>query len=90
MEMNQIVHSQNRTRNHYHPCCEQEMLPKPHIETIIKRQYSCPRGHTFETDAAIIVAVDNDPEYNSGPVCSYCYVDWFKAHVNADEVVVEL
>ena len=30
--------------------------------------------------------VDNDPDYNTGPVCAYCYVDWFKVNLNADEV----
>ena len=49
------------------------------------KKYRCPKGHKFETANPIIIAVDNDPEYNSGPVCSYCYVDWFKVNVNAEE-----
>ena len=49
------------------------------------RRYKCPKGHTFVTSNPIIIAVDDDPDYNSGPVCSYCYVDWFKVNVNADE-----
>ena len=49
------------------------------------KKYRCPKGHRFETNNPIIIAVDNDPEYNSGPVCSYCYVDWFKVNVNAEE-----
>ena len=49
------------------------------------KKYRCPKGHRFETSNPIIIAVDNDPEYNSDPVCSYCYVDWFKVNVNAEE-----
>jgi len=90
MEMHKVVHYHNRVRNHYHPCCEQETLAKPHVGDNTKKRYSCPRGHTFETDSPIVVAVDHDPDYNTGPICSYCYVDWFKVNVNADEIVVEL
>ena len=50
------------------------------------KEYACPRGHTFKTTSPIVVAVDEDPEYNTGPICSYCYVDWFKANLNANEV----
>ena len=52
----------------------------------IVKQYSCPRGHVFTTSSPIVVAVDEDPEYNTGPICGYCYVDWFKANLNANEV----
>jgi len=48
--------------------------------------YRCPRGHTFSTDAPMIIAVDDDPEYNSGVICPYCYVDLFKFNMNAEEV----
>lgn len=47
--------------------------------------YECPRGHTFKTTNPIIIAVEDEPEYNSGPICSYCYVDWFKLNLNARE-----
>ena len=47
--------------------------------------YECPRGHTFKTDNPIVIAVDGDPDYNSGPICGYCYVDWFKVNLNATE-----
>jgi len=47
--------------------------------------YECPRGHMFITASPIIIAVDGDPEYNSGPICGYCYVDWFKVNLNAIE-----
>ena len=50
------------------------------------KAYTCPRGHTFLSKSPIVVAVDEDPEYNTGPICSYCYVDWFKANLNANEV----
>tara|TARA_R110002020_G_scaffold408201_1_gene618125 strand:+ start:226 stop:414 length:189 start_codon:yes stop_codon:yes gene_type:complete len=49
-----------------------------------KQKYTCPKGHHFETDAPIIIAVDNDPEYNSGVVCPYCYVNWFRLNVSAE------
>ena len=62
--------------------------PKPSegTDTKSKKEYVCPRGHTFKTDSPIVIAVDNDPDYNTGPVCAYCYVDWFKVNLNADEV----
>ena len=59
--------------------------PSPIDDGIVK-QYTCPRGHMFTTSSPIIVAVDEDPEYNTGPICGYCYVDWFKANLNANEV----
>ena len=49
-----------------------------------KHQYQCPRGHTFETDSPIIIAVENAPDYNSGVVCPYCYVNWFRLNVSAE------
>ena len=55
------------------------------IEGESTKQYTCPRGHTFKTSSPIVIAVDNDPDYNTGPVCGYCYVDWFKVNLNADE-----
>ena len=56
------------------------------LEGAIEKAYTCPRGHAFKTASPIVVAVDEDPEYNTGPICSYCYVDWFKANLNANEV----
>ena len=47
--------------------------------------YECPRGHTFKTANPIIIAVEDEPDYNSGPICSYCYVDWFQLNLNARE-----
>tara|TARA_Y100000310_G_scaffold336618_1_gene421659 strand:+ start:523 stop:792 length:270 start_codon:yes stop_codon:yes gene_type:complete len=52
-----------------------------------EKKFSCPRGHTFTTDSPIVIAVAEEPEYNTGPICSYCYVNWFKANVNASEVL---
>jgi len=57
-------------------------------ETTFKK-YSCPRGHSFKTNNPIIIAVDGDTNYNSGPICGYCYVDWFKVNLNANEEHVE-
>ena len=54
-----------------------------------KRLYSCPRGHTFTTNNPIVIAVDGDTEYNSGPIWGYCYVDWFKVNLNANEERVD-
>ena len=59
-----------------------------HEDDTIAKTYSCPRGHTFETNNPIIIAVDGDAEYNTGPICGYCYVDWFKVNLNADEVQI--
>jgi len=58
-----------------------------YIDDDLLKEYTCPRGHTFKSKSPIIVAVDEDPEYNTGPICSYCYVDWFKANLNANEVM---
>ena len=54
-----------------------------------KKEYECPRGHKFTTASPIVIAVDDDPEYNSGPICGYCYVDWFKVNLNAKEYTNE-
>ena len=59
------------------------------IEESITKIFTCPRGHTFKTNNPIIIAVDGDSEYNSGPICGYCYVDWFKVNLNANEAQVE-
>ena len=48
------------------------------------KNYVCPRGHSFSTNAPIVVAVDNDPDYNTGPICGYCLVDWHRNNVNAE------
>ena len=53
------------------------------------KTYMCPRGHTFSTSSPVVVAVDNDPDYNTGPICGYCYVDWFKVNLNADEIQID-
>jgi len=58
-----------------------------YIDEEIIKEYTCPRGHTFKSKSPIVVAVDEDPDYNTGPICGYCYVDWFKANVNANEVL---
>ena len=60
-----------------------------YIEGTEKKLYECPRGHQFITATPIIIAVDEDPNYNSGPICGYCYVDWFKVNLNANENLVD-
>ena len=59
------------------------------MEDTINKTYSCPRGHTFKTNNPIVIAVDGDNDYNTGPICGYCYVDWFKLNLNANEEHVE-
>jgi len=49
------------------------------------KDYRCPKGHRFSTSNPIVIAVEDDPDYNSGSICPYCYVDWFKVNVNAEE-----
>ena len=51
-----------------------------------KKEYTCPRGHKFVTESPIVIAVEDDPDYNSGPICGYCYVNWFKQNMNAKEL----
>ena len=46
--------------------------------------YVCPRGHTFQSKNPLVIAVESNPEYNSGPICGYCLVDWHRNNVNAD------
>ena len=59
------------------------MPPKPTEQENMKT-YTCPRGHTFSTSNPLIIAVENEPEYNTGPICTYCLVDWHKRNVNAE------
>ena len=59
------------------------------MEEATSKTYNCPRGHTFKTNNPIIIAVDGDTDYNSGPICVYCYVDWFKVNLNAKEENVQ-
>jgi len=60
-------------------------MPPKKIEEGAK-VYSCPRGHNFRTSNPLIIAVENEPEYNTGPICTYCLVDWHKRNVNAEQV----
>ena len=50
------------------------------------QEYKCPRGHTFQSKSPRVIAVESNPEYNSGPICSYCLVDWHRNNVNAENV----
>jgi hypothetical protein len=82
-------------RGHSHPCCDsldanQELqAPYHHVnehggtDTIVDT-YSCPRGHEFQSSNPLVIAVESNPDYNSGPVCSFCLVDWYRNNVNAE------
>lgn len=82
-------------RGHSHPCCDsldnnQELQAPYHpahenegTDTTIDNYY-CPRGHEFQSSNPLVIAVESNPEYNSGPVCSYCLVDWYRNNVNAE------
>ena len=48
------------------------------------KEYTCPRGHSFHTKSPLVIAVESNPDYNSGPICAYCLVDWHRKNVNAD------
>ena len=61
-------------------------MPPKRIEDSDRRTYTCPRGHNFTTANPLIIAVENEPEYNTGPICTYCLVDWHKRNVNAEQV----
>lgn len=63
--------------------------PKKPIEESSVHNYCCPRGHTFNTANPLIIAVENDTEYNTGPICVYCLVDWHKRNVNAEQITDE-
>jgi len=74
---------------HWHPCCEDDadqFLQASSYYPIEEggQEYTCPRGHTFITQNPLIIAVENNPDYNSGPICSYCLVDWHRNNVNAE------
>ena len=71
-----------------HPVRFSRKTSETYEDETISKTYSCPRGHTFETNNPIIIAVDGDSDYNTGPICGYCYVDWFKVNLNADEVQI--
>ena len=50
------------------------------------KKYQCPRGHRYETSTPLEIAVNEDPNYHTGPLCPYCLVDWHKNNLNAEEV----
>ena len=53
-------------------------------EDVEPKSYVCPRGHTFQSKNPLVIAVESNPEYNSGPICGYCLVDWHRNNVNAE------
>ena len=64
-------------------------MPPKQIESGVTQSYYCPRGHTFDTANPLIIAVENDTEYNTGPICVYCLVDWHRRNVNAEQKTYE-
>ena len=79
--------------NHSHPCClensEQPLqAPYHHVQDDGKdttaENYWCHRGHKFQSSSPLVIAVDGNPDYNSGPICSYCLVDWYRNNINAE------
>jgi len=86
-----MVGISNITKNHWHPCCQdspEQPLDAPYVsdEDSVEINYICPRGHVFQSKNPLVIAVESNPEYNSGPICSYCLVDWHRNNVNADKV----
>jgi len=72
-----------------HPVRFSRKINETYEDETTSKTYSCPRGHTFKTNNPIVIAVDGDNDYNTGPICGYCYVDWFKLNLNANEEHVE-
>ena len=79
-----------KSDGHWHPCCEDDsdqLLQTTSyypIEDVQGREYTCPRGHAFITESPLVIAVEDNPDYNSGPICGYCLVDWHRNNVNAE------
>jgi|TARA_R110000824_G_C15074136_1_gene663696 hypothetical protein len=77
-------------KNHSHPCCSEQVLQSPyhHVQDDGKdttvENYWCHRGHKFQSSSPLVIAVDGNPDYNSGPICSYCLVDWYRNNINAE------
>ena len=82
---NNVFNKMNTEREKWETIRTSKYGSKLVSEDTKKKEYGCPRGHRFATTTPIVIAVDDDPEYNSGVVCPYCYVDWFKVTVNAEE-----
>jgi len=80
-------------KNHWHPCCQEnpeQPLQAPYYpvseEDTTEQEYWCHRGHKFQSSSPLIIAVEGNPDYNSGPLCSYCLVDWHRNNVNAESL----
>ena len=52
------------------------------------KNYRCQNAHTFSTYNPITIALEDEGNYNAGPICPYCYVDWFKANMLVEEIQV--
>ena len=86
------------TKNHWHPCCQEHpngpLKNNECIERVNKVSedldrplaiFKCPRGHEYEAPEAFIITTP-DLACNSGPVCIYCYVNWFSVNLGAEEL----
>ena len=92
MNKRSLIGISNIAKNHWHPCCQEspeQPLDAPYYPVIEEdgsgaMDYRCPRGHTFQSKNPLVIAVESNPDYNSGPICSYCLVDWHRNNVNAE------
>ena len=73
-------------RNHSHPCCEENIQEEIHSgEEISLSTFKCPRGHIYEAPEPFIIDPP-DMAINSGPVCVYCFANWFHVNLGAEEL----
>lgn len=49
--------------------------------------FTCPNGHSWAANARFEVFVTEKPDYRTGPLCPYCYVDFMKKACPAKEIV---
>ena len=93
MTKRSMIGISNISKNHWHPCCQdnpEQPLQAPYYpeaeEDRTEHNYNCPRGHSFKTKSPLVIAVESHPDYNSGPICGYCLVDWHRNNVNAESI----
>ena len=73
-------------RNHSHPCCEEGVPEEIQSgEDISLSTYKCPRGHVYEAPVPFIIATP-DLAVTSGPVCVYCFANWFHVNLGVEEL----
>jgi len=93
MNKRSVVGINNISKNHWHPCCQENpgqslQAPYHYLDENDDGEgsvnYRCPRGHEFQSNNPLVIAVESNPDYNSGPICGYCLVDWHRNNVNAE------